>query len=454
MTDSLAAKAGPAHAEPGVAARAAALQALLAVEEKGFALDRALERALDGRSLEARDRAFVRLLVATVLRRRGQIDWILDALRGGGREIGPARVLAVLRLGIAQIVYMGTPPYAAVSSALGLLEGPRETKARGFVNALLRNAARQLERFRGAPEAGDTAAGALMNLPPWLGDALRAAYGEETTGEIARAHLREPPLDLTVRTEAGRWAEALDATVLPTGSLRCSNSGTITELPGFSEGSWWVQDAAAALPARLLGGLEGKAVLDLCAAPGGKTAQLAAAGAAVTAVDRSEKRLERLTENLARLRLSAETVCADATGWSPDVRSPDRKFDAVLLDAPCSATGTIRRHPDIPWAKGKEDLSRLVALQDKLLRRAAQWLAPGGTLIWCTCSLLPEEGEQRIAALLSENKGLERAPIAPDEVGGLAEAVTAEGEVRTLPCHWSDIGGLDGFHIARLRRSA
>ena len=246
----------------------------------------------------------------------------------------------------------------------------------------------------------------------------------------------------------GDWTEALGAEALPTGSLRRRGGGEVRGLPGYDEGAWWVQDAAAALPVRLLGDIAGKSVIDLCAAPGGKTAQLVAAGARVTAVDRSKRRLERLSENLARLRLEAELAAVDALDWRP--RAP---ADAVLLDAPCSATGTIRRHPDIPWQKQARDLDRLAALQDRLLAAATDMVKPGGLLVYAACSLEPEEGADRIEALLGINAVFRHEPIEPSEVGIPGEFVTADGDLRTLPCHWSDRGGVDGFFAARLRRT-
>lgn len=434
-------------ADAGVAARSAALDALLAVTEKGIALDAAVDRALPD-SLEPRDRGFARLLVTTALRRGGQIDWIISRLRDREGEIGPARLLGIVRLGIAQIVYLRTPAYAAVSSTLGLLEGPRETKARGFVNALLRQADRQLGELLAAPEAGDGPEGARLNMLDWLREPLARAYGAAQADAIAVAHLGEPPLDLSTAGEPSDWAERLEAEVLPTGSLRRSNSGMISDLPGFAEGSWWVQDAAAALPAQLFGSVAGRTVVDLCAAPGGKTAQLAAAGAKVIALDRSERRLARLKQNLGRLNLPVEAVCADATAWQPG-----QKFQDILLDAPCSATGTIRRHPDILWSPDKVNVQRLVELQDRLLRCAVDLLAPGGMLVWCTCSLLAREGEERTDRLLASGAPLERVPVTAGEIGGLAEAITPLGEVRTLPSFWPGKGGMDGFHIARFRHT-
>jgi 16S rRNA (cytosine967-C5)-methyltransferase len=225
-------------------------------------------------------------------------------------------------------------------------------------------------------------------------------------------------------------------------------------LPGFNEGQWWVQDAAAALPARLFGDLAGKTIADLCAAPGGKTAQLAHAGARVTAIDRSPGRVARLRDNLARLALDAETVVADATEWNGGDHSGG--FDGVLIDAPCSSTGTIRRHPDVAWLRQESDFKALTSLQQRLLQKAATLLKPGGTLVYCSCSLEPEEGEQAVATLLAAESSLARAPIGPSEVSGLAEIVTTEGDLRTLPCHLPHqdprLSGLDGFYAARLVR--
>jgi 16S rRNA (cytosine967-C5)-methyltransferase len=319
----------------------------------------------------------------------------------------------------------------------------------GLVNAVLRKLARD---GKGELAALDTV---RLDTPDWLMQRWVGHYGEATARAIATAHAHEPALDLTVRRDPATWATALAGRVLPTGTVRTIASGPIPQLAGYDDGAWWVQDAAAALPARLLAGseggaLRGKSVADLCAAPGGKTAQLVLAGAQVTAVDRSAPRLERLRQNLSRLQLTAEIIRADAAAWQAG------PFDAVLVDAPCSSTGTIRRHPDIPWLKSQADLAKLAGLQSRLLDRAAALLKPGGTLVYCTCSLEKEEGEDQIAALLARDPGLRRRPIAPEEVAGQSEFLTPEGDVRTLPCHWPDpeprIGGLDGFYAARIVR--
>ena len=405
-------------------------------------LDEALAAAgkLDARS--NRDRAFVRLLCATVLRRLGQIDALIDHCLDRPLKPKLMEVRDILRLGIAQLIFLETPAHAAVSTAVALTEGPRMAGHKGLINAVLRRLAHEGKDLAATQDA------ARLNTPGWLWRAWGTAYGEASARAIAEAHLPNPPLDLTLKAGPDDWATRLGARVLATGSLRLPpGAGDIAGLPGYGEGAWWVQDAAAALPTRLLGNVAGKRVIDLCAAPGGKTAQLAAAGAEVTAVDISPPRLARLSANLARLELAAESVAADATAWRPPAPA-----EAVLLDAPCSATGTIRRHPDIPWLKRAEDLLSLTDLQDRLLAAAAGMVAPGGLLVFATCSLQPEEGPERIAALLSGGAPFERAPVEPGELEGLNELIGPQGDLRTLPCHLAEAGGLDGFYSARLRR--
>jgi 16S rRNA (cytosine967-C5)-methyltransferase len=434
-------RAGAAPAPTGAApgdARGAALQVLRAVLEQRQPLDEALAGpALD--RLETRDRAFARLLAATVLRRRGQIDAVLGAcldrpLSGRARAAWP-----LLALGAAQLLFLGTRPHAAVDATVALADG-RLAPWRGLANAVLRRLAREGEALVASQDA------ARLNTPDWLWRSWTAAWGELRTRAIAAAVAGEPPLDISVKGDAAGWAERLAATVLPTGSLRRALAAVAT-LPGYAEGAWWVQDAAAAIPATLLGDVAGRRVVELCAAPGGKTAQLAARGGRVTAVDISAPRMARLRANLARLGLAAETVVADAAAWRPA-----EPADAVLLDAPCSATGTLRRHPDIAWLKGPQDVARLAVVQDRLLHAALAMLRPGGTLVYCTCSLEPEEGEARIEALLAGGAPVRLLPIAAAEVGGCAELLAGDGTLRTLPCHLAALGGLDGFYAARLVR--
>jgi 16S rRNA (cytosine967-C5)-methyltransferase len=388
---------------------------------------------------DARDRAFVRLLVATVLRRLGQIDAVLAACIEQPLPAQAGAEQDVLRLGAAQLLFLGTPPHAAVDSALQLVRPA--SRYRGLVNAVLRRIARDGTKLL------ESQNGAQLNTPAWLWQSWSAAYGADMAQRIAAAHMIEPLLDLTMKDAAEPWAEVLAAKLLPTGTLRRETGGMIETLPGFAEGAWWVQDVAAALPAKLLASVAGKRIIDLCAAPGGKTAQLAAAGARVIAVERSPARLRRLRENLQRLHLEAETIAADAADWRPA-----EPADAVLLDAPCSATGTIRRHPDVVWLKRPTDVVSLAAAQDRLLDAAAAMIRPGGQLVYCVCSLEPEEGPARIARLLAAQPFLTRVAIAASEVGGLTELITPDGDLRTLPCHLAEVGGMDGFYACRLLR--
>ena len=426
--------------EATLAARASALDLLRDVLRKSIPFDDAFDAHPELRDLDPRDRGFVRLLVATVLRRLGQID---ELIQGSLAKPGlpKATVHDILRLGTAQLVFLGTPAHAAVDTAVELAAARGAEPYKGLINAVLRRIGRE-----GADIAAKQDAGRL-NTPDWLWLAWRQAYGMGRTRGIVEAHLHEAPLDITVKSDPAVWAAPLEATLLPTGTLRRPPGGSITDLPGFAEGAWWVQDLAASLPAKLFGDLAGKRVYDLCAAPGGKTAQLVAQGAEVTAVDRSAKRLERVRENLSRLNLSAEILAADVASWTPD-----RPADAVLLDAPCSATGAIRRHPDILRVKTPEDIGKLARAQNRLLAHAVDLVRPGGVLIYCTCSIQPEEGEAQIDRILTRDPRVERLPIEPGELGGMAELINERGELRSLPGMLADLGGIDGFFVARLRR--
>jgi 16S rRNA (cytosine967-C5)-methyltransferase len=433
---------------PGLAARRVAADILDAVLRQHRPLDEQFDGAGANAGLAGladRDRALVRALVATTLRRLGTLRHLIGLFLDSGLPAQARRVEIVLLIGAAQILFLDVPDHAAVDLSVRLARADRDAvHFSGLVNAVLRRVAREgAERLATL----DTIA---LDTPEWLLTRWTGAYGETTARAIATANGKEPALDLTVKSDPESLASQLGGRVLPTGTVRTIAHGTVTALPGFAEGAWWVQDAAAALPARLLGAVAGLRVADLCAAPGGKTAQLITAGARVTAVDRAPARLNRLRENLARLSLAAELVCADVEEWQAE------PFDAVLLDAPCSSTGTIRRHPDIPWLKKAADITKLAAFQSRLIDRAVALTKPGGTLVYCTCSLEPEEGENIVAALLAREPGVRRAPIAAGEVFGCSEFVTKDGDLRTLPCHFPDpdtrFAGLDGFYAARLVR--
>ena len=420
-------------------ARQVALDLVGAVLRRKRPLDDAIEDHPSMPGLPARDRAFARLLVATTLRRLGQIDALIGECLDTPLALRAATVHDILRLGITQLLFLRTPAHAAVATSVDLAHARGFLSHKGLVNAVLRRLS-----IEGAGRIEDQDA-ARINTPDWLWRSWTRAYGEERARAIAVAHLKEAPLDLTLRTEDQSWCEKLQAVQLPIGSLRRAGGGSVTALPGYAEGAWWIQDAAASLPVRLFEGVAGRTVVDLCAAPGGKTAQLANAGAYVTAIDRSTRRLDRLIANLRRLDLKVSAMAADGLTWRPE--SP---ADAVLLDAPCTATGAIRRHPDVPHLKHPEDVARLAVVQANLLRAAVDMLRPGGTLVYCTCSLEPEEGPQQIAALLRLGAPVEHRPIAPAEIGAPAEWVTPEGDLRTLPCHLAEYDGVDGFYAARL----
>jgi 16S rRNA (cytosine967-C5)-methyltransferase len=438
---------------PGLAARRIAADILDGVLHKHRTLDEQLEGAGAHPGLKAladRDRALMRRLVATILRRLGTLGHVLSRLLDRGVPTDAPRAQSALLIGAAQILWMDVPDHAAVDLSVRLVQSDRRAaKYAGLVNAVLRRCARE-----GKPLI-DEVRSQTLDIPEWLLRRWIAHYGETDARNIADAISHEPSLDITVKADATQWATRLHGEMLPTGSVRTLLQGPVTMLPGFSDGQWWVQDAAAALPARLFGDVGGKTIVDLCAAPGGKTAQLAQAGARVIAVDRSAPRMARLRNNLARLALEVETVVTDATEWQGGNISGG--FDGILVDAPCTSTGTIRRHPDVAWLRQEADIAALAALQGRLLQRAVALLRPGGTLVYCTCSLEPEEGEQAISALLATEAAMRRMPIEAGEVAGLTEILTAEGDLRTLPCHLPHpdphLSGLDGFYAARLVKS-
>ena len=443
-----------AHArdmQVGLPARRAAVELLAAVLQRKQVLDDVLGRSLERGAmfdLAARDRALARAIVAASLRQKGELDRVLFTFLGRGLPDKSGTLYPILLAGAAQLIFLKTPPHAAIDLAVTLAQyDPKAKRYDKLVNAVLRRVANEGEAIASALDA------ARVNTPDWLWSRWVSYWGEARAHAIAEANLIEPPLDLTVKNNPALWAEQLSGRVLVTGSVRLLPKGRIESLASYDEGAWWVQDVAASLPAMLLGHVAGQPVADLCAAPGGKTAQLVLGGASVIAVDNSKTRLKLLAENLKRLHLEAELVEADAASWQPG-----GLFDAVLLDAPCSSTGTIRRHPDIPYVKSAKDIEAFAALQARLLDNAARLVRPGGKLVYSTCSLEPEEGEAQIAAFLTRNAAFSIDPISPAELYGQAQWIEPSGCLRTFPyelkldsAEWS---GMDGFFAARLVRGS
>jgi len=426
-----------AAADIGVEARIAAGILLNAALERRGGMDEAQGFA-EIRRLPAPDRAFARAVAMAALRRLGEIDQILTRRL---KATPNAAVMTILRIALAQILVLETPAFAAVSTAVKLAERDAKTRPyKALVNAVLRGIGRDGPGIT-TPES---------NLPDWIAARWRATYGDTALTGLALAARDEPSSDLSLKPSADALAlaSALEGHVLPGGSVRTAKRGDIATWPGFEDGDWWVQDAAAAVPARLLSVGPGETVLDMCAAPGGKTLQLAAAGATVTALDRSETRLARVTANLARTGLTAGVVAVPAEDWDDT-----RTFDAVLLDAPCTATGTFRRNPEVLRATRPADVAKLADVQHRLLDVAADRVRPGGRLVYCVCSLEREEGETQIIAFLRRNPAFRTVSADPAAIGAPDEALTPEGWLRILPSMWAENGGLDGFFAARLERA-
>lgn len=417
--------------------RRIAFDVLCKVLGKSHPLDEAFNNHPHLEKLTPKAKAFARALCTTTLRHKGFIDSLIDDCMDK-RPKGDARaVLHIMRMGVAQLYFLHVPAHAAVSEALILTGYANLIQYKNLINAVLRRIDREKKEY-------PTDHIARKNIPDWLFESWVNAYGAETAQEIAEAHRFEAPLDFTLRfdDEAALWATRLEGEVLQTGSVRKKAGGRIEEMNGFKSGTWWVQDAAAALPVKLLGDIKGKTVLDLCSAPGGKTMQLAAAGAQVVGIDRSENRLKRVTENLERTKLKAEIVLADLMDWEPSA-----PVDVILFDAPCTATGTLRRHPDGLWTKKKEDIRAMTDIQGQLWHRISQWVKPGGVIVYCTCSLQPEEGELMTKSFL---KGHDDFEVVPFVLEGCEELINPEGHLRCLPSHFKDKGGLDGFYAVKV----
>lgn len=438
----------PVRAPAGMIARDVAVSALFSVFVEKRAFEDVFNKAAEARDLESRDRGFARLIAATVLRHHGELRAVIGRFLEKPLPERQGRLEQILLAAAAQLLFLDTPPHAAISLAVDQCRADSAAKRfASLTNAVLRRVSRE------GREHLKTLDPVALNIPGWLLARWQTAYGLDAARAIAKASLQEAALDLTVKTDALKWADILGGVALGSGSVRIRAAGRIEDLAGYDDGVWWVQDAAAALPAKLLGDISGKEVADLCAAPGGKTAQFAAAGALVTAIDKSPGRLNRLKENLARLGLDAETSVADAAAFAPG-----RTFDAILIDAPCTATGTIRRHPDILILKRDEDVAALAALQARILEGVAASLKPGGTLVYCTCSLEPEEGVAQIDMFLANHPEFRRAPIDALAIGIDPAWISPEGDLRTLPSHLAELPegmtGMDGFFAAKLVRAA
>ncbi|WP_132552349.1 RsmB/NOP family class I SAM-dependent RNA methyltransferase [Rhizobium azibense] len=437
--------------KPGLEARAAAAKILAAVVDRKLPLDGALDHEHGNpayKALGESDRALVRAILNTALRYLPRIDVAIASLLDSPLPEGARALHHVLAVGAAQILYLDVPDHSAVDLAVEQAnQDPRNRRFAKLVNAILRRLSREKEQV-----LEETAK--ISPMPAWFVDRLEKAYGKEAAAAIAESQLEPAAIDLSVKSDAAGWAARLNGEVLPTGGVRLAAfDGTIPSLEGFDQGEWWVQDAAASIPAKLLGDLSGKRVIDLCAAPGGKTAQLVLAGGSVIAIDQSENRLKRLRSNLDRLALKAETLATDLVKYQPE-----EPFDAILLDAPCSSTGTTRRHPDVLWTKGPDDIAKLAGVQERLLRHALTLLKPGGTLVFSNCSLDPVEGEDVVRQVLADTPNVERVPIDAARWPGLEMAISPLGEFRTTPAMLrmpaTVASGLDGFYAAVLRRVA
>jgi 16S rRNA (cytosine967-C5)-methyltransferase len=407
----------------GQQVRLAALELLEAVIRRKYPLEDMLETVGSFTKLNSRDRAFARNLVSTTLRRLGQIDTLIGHYLEKPLTKSSRRSHDILRLGICQLLFLGTADHAAVSSSVELAGQSGQAHTKKLINAILRRVIRNRTEILAKQNES------RLNVPNWLWCSWNKAYGEDVTRAISLAHLKEAALDLSVKSDTNSWADKLGGIALPNGTVRLTKCHNVTELEGFSAGEWWVQDTAARKAVQLLGNVCNKQVIDLCAAPGGKTAYLASEGAIVTAVDRSNRRLKRLNENLVRLKLYATVVTADAVKWRPK-----KKADAVLLDAPCSATGTIRKHPEVAWLKTEADIVKLANLQALLLDAAFDMVVPGGLVLFATCSLQAEEGLDQINSLIARNR-----------------SVKVLETLRCLPSEQAELGGQDGFFTALLQ---
>lgn len=440
---------GSGPPKPGMAPRQVAAKLLAAVIDRKTSLDGMLDAEGGNpgyRALSEPDRALARAILNTSLRHLPRIQVIIDSLVETPLPEGARSLYHILTIAAAQILYLDVPDHSAVDLAVEQARSdPRSRRFANLANAVLRRLGREKASHL-------TATHAVPVVPPWFFDRLAQVYGREHALAMSEALLEPAAIDLTVKSDPEGWAAKLGGRVLPTGSVRLpAFSGKVPDLEGFPDGEWWVQDAAASIPAKLFPDLSGLRVADLCAAPGGKTAQLALAGAQVTALDQSKNRLKRLEGNLERLGLSASTAETNLLDFRPA-----ELFDAVLLDAPCSSTGTIRRHPDVLWTKGPQDVQKLAGLQERMLLHALTLVKPGGYLVFSNCSLDPLEGEAVVARVLAGAAEWSRVPVDPARWPGLEEAISPLGEFRTTPAMLRGgeglVGGVDGFYAALLQK--
>jgi 16S rRNA (cytosine967-C5)-methyltransferase len=425
----------------GVPARAAAQKILGEVLRRHRPLDAVQDDVIAQSRLEPRDAGFARAIASETLRRFGQIEALIRAFVPKApppHRAGPT--LEILMAGVCELLFLDVAPHAAVDAANNLAAADgKAVHFKPLINAVMRRVAKEGKTVLAGKD------GARLNTPDWLWQRWSSAYGADGARAIANAHMNQPPTDFVLRDADASPPEG--AMQFFENVYRLGETGRVDLLEGFAQGAWWVQDFAATLPVRLLGDVRGKRVIDLCAAPGGKTMQLAALGADVVAVEREATRLARVRENLERMQFKAELIEADIRDYAPDTLAP-----FVLLDAPCSATGTIRRHPELPWIKSSSDITLTAQAAGELLDAAAQMVAPGGVVVFAVCSLEPEEGAEQVEDFLARNPAFQRKPVDPSELFGLNELVSADGDLRTLPCYLADKGGMDGFYAARLVR--
>ena len=401
-----------------------------------------LSKGLQFRNLSRRDRAFCFNLVLTTLRRRGQIDDLINSCLERPLGTKGERAMILLRLGVAQIAFLDVKPYAAVDTSVKLAESRKLVHYKKLINAILRKVAKEGVAVVQRQNAEK------LNTPVWLWKTWKKVYGSAACYNIAKAHQTQPPLDITVKKDPEAWATKLSGTNIFGNTVRLKHGQYIEGLQGYSEGDWWVQDLAASIPVMLFGNVRNLCVADLCAAPGGKTAQLLSRGAKVIALDWSHRRVDILEQNMKRLKFEPNIIVEDACNWQPK-----QPLDAVLIDAPCSSTGTVRRNPDIFYTKTKKDVEKLVGTQIALIRAAQKIVKKGGVIVFSTCSLLPQEGPDLIESVLIEDKTLSRSPISAEELGLMPGSVTETGDLRTLPFHYGNFGGMDGFYAVRLIRN-